>query len=240
MFSRSVKRVKTGIHGLDPLIEGGFPAGRTYLVCGEAGAGKTTFALQYIYSGALEDEPGVYLTIDEKPKHIVEDALSLGWDLEKLMDENKLLIAEISPYFEDVEKISVERIVDEIKSFLAQSGAKRLAIDPLAPLILRSEKAVDPLTAEMKVRNYIRGLIHNLDELGVTTVATSEIPTGTNRLSRYGVEEFVASGVIVLALRRSEMGFQRELYIRKMRGVNHSMNVYTFIIQGERGIVISL
>ena len=235
-----MKRVKTGILGLDPLIEGGFPAGRTYLICGEAGAGKTTFALQYIYNGVLEGEPGVYLTIDEKPKHIVEDATSLGWDLERLIDENMLLMAELSPYFADIEKVEVKKVVDEARSLLTQIGAQRLAIDPLAPLILRSEKAVDPLTAEMRIRNYIRGLVHALDDLGVTTVATSEIPTGTNKLSRYGVEEFIVSGVIVLTLRRGEMGFMRELYIRKMRGVNHGMGVYNFVIQKGRGIVISL
>jgi len=235
-----VKRVKTGILGLDPLIEGGFPAGRTYLICGEAGAGKTTFALQYIYNGVLEGEPGVYLTIDEKPKHIVEDATSLGWDLERLIDENMLLMAELSPYFADIEKVEVKKVVDEARSLLTQIGAQRLAIDPLAPLILRSEKAIDHLTAEMRIRNYIRGLVHALDDLGVTTVATSEIPTGTNKLSRYGVEEFIVSGVIVLTLRRGEMGFMRELYIRKMRGVNHGMGVYNFVIQKGRGIVISL
>jgi len=93
--------------------------------------------------------------------------------------------------------------------------------------------------AQMIVREYIRRLIFSLDELGVTTVATSEIPTGTNKLSRHGVEEFLASGVIVLGLRRINNGFIREIYVRKMRGVAHSMDVHTFTMIRGRGIVIS-
>jgi len=92
----------------------------------------------------------------------------------------------------------------------------------------------------MYIRNYLRRLFQALEELNITTIGTSEIPTGTKKLSRYGVEEFLASGIIVLRLQMVETGFRRELYIRKMRGVNHSMGVFPFIIQPRRGIIISV
>jgi len=231
-----VKRIKSGIPGLDELIEGGFPAGRTYLICGEAGAGKTTFALQFIYYGAQHGESGVFLTIDEKPEHVVEDAESLGWDLRRFIEDGKILMAEITPYFSGVGRIPHQKIIEEIKALISQIDAKRLAIDPIAPLVLEG----DSVTAQTAIRGYIRSLIHALDDMGVTTVATSEIPTGTNQLSRYGIEEFLASGVIVLSFRRGETGFKREIYIRKMRGVNHSMNIYSYVIKKGLGIVISL
>lgn len=234
------RRVRTGIEGLDYLLSGGLPEGRTYLVAGEAGTGKTIFALQYVYKGVEYEENGVYVTIDERPEHIVEDALTIGWDLEKLIDENKLMLVELTPYFASVKKINAEKIVEDLKGFIDEIKAKRLVIDPIAPLIIRSEEAIDLISAEFYVRNYIRSLIFSLDELNVTTIATSEIPTGTNKLSRYGVEEFLASGVIVLSLRRVNGTFSREIYIRKMRGVEHNMDVHTFIIQKGRGIVISL
>jgi len=233
------ERVKTGIDGLDMLIGGGFPPGRTYLIAGETGTGKTTFALQYLYRGVEYGDAGVYVTIDESPKHIIEDAASLGWDLERLIDENQLLIVEFTPLFSDAMKIDANRVVGELRSLISEVNAKRLAIDPIAPLVLRGTEVLDPLAAQMVVRNYIRRLTFALDELNITTVATSEIPTGTNQLSRYGVEEFLASGVIVLRFNRMDSGFVRELYIRKMRGVNHSLNVYNFVIQHGRGIVIS-
>ena len=236
----STNRISTGIDGLDELLEGGFIRGRTYLVAGEAGTGKTTFALQYLYNGALRhDEPGVYVTIDERPRHIIEDALAMGWDLERLMEENMLLVVEITPMFSETRRIDAERIVGELGRLVSEIGASRLSIDPIAPLVLRGKEPVDPMMAQMIVREYIRKLIFSLDELGVTTVATSEIPTGTNKLSRYGVEEFLASGVIVLRLRRINHGFIREIYVRKMRGVAHSMDVHTFTMIRGRGIVIS-
>ena len=159
-----MRRVKSGIPGLDELIEGGFPAGRTYLVCGEAGAGKTTFALQFIYYGAQHGEPGVFLTIDEKPEHVVEDAESLGWDFRKLIEDGKVLMAEITPYFSGVGRIPHQKIVEEIKALISQINAKRLAIDPIAPLVL--EGGGDSAAAQTAVRGYIRSLIHALDDMG--------------------------------------------------------------------------
>jgi len=239
-MSRNILKVKTGIEGLDILTGGGLPAGRTYLVAGESGTGKTIMSLQYVYRGAEYGDSSVYITIDESPKHIVEDAHSLGWNLEKLMDENKLLMVEFTPLFADTMKIDAEKVLDEMKGLISQIDAKRLVIDPIAPLVLRGTKALDQMAAQMVVRNYIRRLIVGLDDLNVTTLATSEIPTGTNRLSRYGVEEFLASGVIVLRLRRINNNFVRELYIHKMRGVNHSLNVCNFVIQYGNGIVIPI
>ncbi|HDD68998.1 MAG TPA: recombinase RecA, partial [Candidatus Korarchaeota archaeon] len=96
------------------------------------------------------------------------------------------------------------------------------------------------LRTQNVIRMYLKELFDSLEELNVTTIATSEIPTGTNTLSRYGVEEFLASGVIVLRLIREGTVFSRELYVRKMRGVNHSLNAYPFVIQYGRGIVISI
>ncbi len=233
-------RVKTGIEGLDSFIEGGFPKGRVYLVAGETGTGKTTFALQYLYFGVEYGDSGVYVTIDEKPERIVEDALTLGWNLEKLMDENRLLMVELSPYFSDIKKVDAFQIAENLRGYINEIEAKRLAIDPIAPLVARSDEPLTSLDAQMYVRNYLRKLFHALEELGVTTVGTSEIPTGTKKLSRYGVEEFLASGIVVLKLQMVETGFRRELYIRKMRGVNHNMGIFPFIIQPGRGIIISV
>ncbi len=234
------RKVRTGIEGLDGLIEGGFVEGRTCLVAGETGTGKTTFSLQYLLYGANEGENGVYVTIHEKPEHIIEDAMSIGWDLNKLIEENKLLFVELTPHFYNIEKIDAQQIVDILNGYINEINAKRLVIDPIAPLVTRSDEPLKYLHAQMYIRNYIRRLFYSLDDLKVTTVVTSEIPTGTNKLSRYGIEEFLASGVIVLRLQMNETGFRRELYIRKMKSVNHSMNVYSFVIQYKKGIRISV
>lgn len=237
---RSSGRVKTGIPGLDEILEGGLPPGRVYIVAGEAGTGKTIFSTQFIVNGIEMGENGILVTIDVRPEHIIEDSLAFGWDLERLMDENKLLMAELTEFFSDVRRIDPAKIADNLKGYIDEIGAERLVIDPIAPLVIGSSEPLSSVEAQMYVRNYLRKLFHSLEEIGVTTLGTSEIPTGTRMLSRYGVEEFLASGVIVLRLYRSENIFNREIYILKMRGVNHSMRVYPFIIQSGRGIIISI
>ena len=236
-------RVPTGIHGLDPLIGGGFQEGKTYLVAGGTGTGKSILCMQYLLGGIARGEPGVYVTVDEKPRHLIEDAASLNWDLEKHIDESLLKIVDISPYFLDIRvrrpdirevgEINCPGIVSELARHIREIGAKRIVLDPLAPLVTTAE-------TEQVVRDYIRGLIFSIDDtLGVTTLCSSEIPTGTKRLSRYGVEEFLVSGVIVLGFRRTGSVFNRLIYIRKMRGTPIDLSIYGYGIQRDKGIIIT-
>ena len=78
----------TGIPGLDPLLEGGFPAGKSYLVTGEPGSGKSIFCLQYLLRGLVEGEKAVFVAVDEKPADIIDQAASLGWDLSQYVEKS--------------------------------------------------------------------------------------------------------------------------------------------------------
>jgi circadian clock protein KaiC len=92
---------------------------------------------------------------------------------------------------------------------------------------------------EFAVREYIREIILFLEEkIGATTVLTCDIPSGSTRLSRFGYEEFLSSGVIVLGLRNIGGRLVRTLMVRKMRWSPADMTIYTFEIMGKRGIVI--
>jgi archaeal flagellar protein FlaH len=93
------KRIPTGIPELDLLIEGGLRAGKTYLVVGEPGTGKTVFGLQFLVSGLMEKEKGLYVAIDEKPADVIEEAASLGWDLTPFIESKEFLILDASAYF---------------------------------------------------------------------------------------------------------------------------------------------
>ncbi|MHA2602834.1 MAG: ATPase domain-containing protein, partial [Candidatus Thorarchaeota archaeon SMTZ1-83] len=88
-----IERVKTGIPGLDELIEGGFPRGDTILIAGRAGTGKSIMANQFLYKGATEyDEPGVLVTLEESPLLIKRNMMRFGMDLDALVKEKKLAI----------------------------------------------------------------------------------------------------------------------------------------------------
>ncbi len=228
--------VTTGIKGLDEIIEG-LLRGRTYLVTGETGTGKTIFSLTFLLHGAMNNEPGIYLLVDEEYEDFVKGARDFGWDLEYLIDNNLLSILTLLPDF--IERMKnkpldtiVRSIVENIAYEASRINAQRLVIDPVAPLVV-SENDVSWM------REYIRSLIINIEKrLRTTNIITSEIPTGSNSLSRFGVEEFLAAGVFVLGLEKINNKFYRTLFIRKMRWRPVNPDIYVFNIVSGQGIVI--
>lgn len=231
------ERVSTGIDGLDDLIGGGLQKGKTYLISGEAGTGKTVFCLQYTLDGLSRKENVVYLTVDERPTHLVQDAATFDWDLETPIREKRLYMIDITPEFSELRlgkfkgNVENEKIFEEIRSCVKKVDAKRVIIDPIAPMFASSEN-------QFQLREYIRQLMFSLDELGTTNVVSSIIDTGSNMISKFGVEEFFASGVIVLGMEREEMVYNRVLLVRKMRGTSIDLRVRKFNIDSKTGITL--
>ncbi len=229
----------TGIKGLDEAIGGGLLRGRTYLVTGETGTGKTLFALSFLINGIYKyGEAGVYVSVDETYEQLVRGARLFGWDLEALRDSGYLQI--VVPELDLIERIReksplavAKGLLSDIATCVKEVEATRLVIDPIAPLVTL-EKDVQVL------REFIRVLILGIErELGVTTIITTEIPTGSKAISRYGVEEFLAAGVFVMGLVQSPYGdFKRYLFIRKMRWQPVHPTVLEFEIVPRVGIVV--
>jgi circadian clock protein KaiC len=230
-------RVPTGIEGLDELLQGGLLQGKSYLISGEPGTGKTTLASQYILEGLRRGENGIYISIDEKPAHLVEDAENLGWDLRTPVDEGKLTLLDVSPYFNSVRSgksgsIDANEVIQDLAKQVRRINAKRMVVDPIAPLVAHRERLYD-------VQEYIRNLIFGIDDnLGCTTLFTSHVRPGALGLSEYGIEEFMVSGVISLRLTKPEKKYVRSLFVRKMRGTATDLSEYAFEIVPGRGIVI--
>ncbi len=230
-------RVATGIEGLDQLIGGGLLAGKVYLVSGESGTGKTVFGLQYLYYGLLRGENCIYISGDEKASHLVVDAGSLGWDFDKYVRERRLLLLDVAPYLADIrvgkkKEVDVRTVVNDLTKQVKSVNAKRIVIDPIAPLVFVPEHSAF-------VQEYVRDLILAIeDSLGCTIVITSGIITGTSKLSRYGIEEFVSEGVIVLGVEMRDGKHVRALYLRKMRSTATDIEEHVFEIVLDRGIVI--
>ncbi len=228
---------ETGIEGLDEIIGGGFIRGRTYLVAGETGTGKTLFALNYLLHGASKGEGGVYLLVDEEYDSFVEGARLFGWDLKPLIERGLLYVVTMLPdFFERMRSKPVETvvgsIVEDLREAVERVGASRLVIDPIAPLVVGEESVV-------KMRDYVRSLLINIEKkIGTTTLITSEIPTGSNQLSRFGVEEFLAAGIFVLGLRYAGSRYVRTIWVRKMRWRPAEPAIYEFEIKPGKGIVV--
>lgn len=228
--------VKTGIEGLDERI-GGLLKGRTYLVTGETGTGKTLFSLTFLIRGIEMGDPGIYLLVDEEYEDFVKGAHDFGWDLEKYIRSGQLQVLSLMPDFiERMRDKSAETvvmsIVQGIQEHARRLGARRLVIDPVAPLIVKEQDVA-------WTREYIKSLIINIEKrIGTTSIIVSEVPTGSQSLSRFGVEEFLAAGVFVLGLERAGGGFVRTLFIRKMRWRPVPPEIYTFDIVKGKGVTV--
>ncbi len=228
--------VKTGIEGLDERI-GGLLRGRSYLVTGETGTGKTLFSMTFLVRGAMMGEPGIYVLVDEDYDDFVRGAYDFGWDIESLMSQRLLSVLTLMPDF--VEKLKnkpadvvVDSIVSGILEEAARIKARRLVIDPIAPLMVNEGDVA-------WTREYIKSLIINLEKrIGTTNIIVSEIPTGSTALSRFGVEEFLAAGVFVLGLERIKNTFYRTLFIRKMRWRPVPPDIFVFDIVKGKGVVV--
>ncbi|MEA2069821.1 MAG: ATPase domain-containing protein [Asgard group archaeon] len=234
-----IARVKTEIPGLDKMLNGGLPKGRTILLSGPAGAGKTTLATQFVYKGVLNrGDPGIYVTFDESPKTVRENFASYNWRIESLEKENLLALVDgfsMRAGVASKERYSIRLEIDDLLTTLIglidELGAERVVIDSLTALALSLE-------SEIRIRREILKLSAVMSSLKCTTIVTSEMSQG-GEISRYGVEEFMAAGVIVLDIQEVNQRLLRSLYIRKMRGIEHELIRRPFRLTNEGCEVLS-
>jgi len=238
----AIERAKTGMPGLDELLGGGIPRGRTILLVGGSGTGKTIFGMQFLYNGAQMGEPGVYLTMEEKPKNIRKEMLDFGMDIPAMEKTGKLAIIDASlvrlglesdeKFTLSPESFDVNHLIQNLVMTCRNTGARRVVVDALPSLdVLLDGNA-------SKVRNAIIELNYLLQENGLTTMLLDEMPSGLGTYSRHGVEEFVVDGVIILTLESLGAQSSRTLTVRKMRSTKHSEAINSFEIVSGKGIVI--
>lgn len=215
----------TGIKGLDEITYGGFPTGRTTLICGSAGCGKTLLAMEFIVRGALEyNEPGVFLAFEETNRELTENTISLGFDLNELVKQNKIVLDHVHLERSEIEETGeydLEGLFIRINHAITSIGAKRLVLDTI-------ESLFSGFSNPMILRAELRRLFRWLKEKGVTAVITGE--RGDNTLTRQGLEEYVSDCVIVLDHRVTEQTSTRRIRIVKYRGSVHGTNEYPFLI----------
>ncbi|RHZ94665.1 circadian clock protein KaiC [Cereibacter sphaeroides] len=218
----------TGIQGFDELTLGGLPTGRPSLVCGSAGCGKTLFASTFLINGVRDHgEPGVFVTFEERPEDIVNNVASLGFELDKLIEEEKIAIEHIAVDPSEVAEIGdydLEGLFLRLELAIDTVGAKRVVLDTIESLFSAfSNPAI--------LRAEIRRLFDWLKERGLTTVITAE--RGDGALTRQGLEEYVSDCVILLEHRVENQISTRRLRIVKYRGTAHGTNEYPFLIDTD-------
>lgn len=229
-------KLATGIVGFDQIANGGLPAGRSTLLSGTAGSGKTVMALQFLLAGIRDyGENGVFVTFEEAPADLMENVRSFGWDLEGLREAKKLAVVDVTP--EPGEEIvatgpyDLSALLARIESAIRSVGARRVILDAVGALFPQ-------LTDPNIIRRELHRIAAGLRLLGVTTLVTMERTDEEGGVGRWGVEEFVADNVIVLRNRLENEKRRRTVEILKFRGATHHKGEYPFTIDSEDGVTI--
>ena len=222
-----LERAPSGVAGLDEMIEGGLPRGRITLVTGPAGSGKTTLGFQFLHHGIVaHNEPGVYVTLQDEVADLVQDMGRFGWNLQEHITDHRLALVRSPIPFEVDAPLTTDALLDKIHGAVTQINARRLVFDSLAALGLPDDDHV-------RLRRDVLRLCSLLRELGCTTLMTTET-LDNGGLTTFGVEQFVAQGVIVMHVAHTYRGIE----IRKMRGTRHDTNVHRMRMT-ERGLVVA-
>ncbi|NER36275.1 MAG: circadian clock protein KaiC [Oscillatoria sp. SIO1A7] len=225
-----VKKIRTMIEGFDDISHGGMPVGRTTLVSGTSGTGKTLFAIQFLFNGITYfEEPGVFVTFEESPTDIIKNAYSFGWDLQKLINEGRLFILDASPDPEGqdvVGNFDLSALIERIHYAIRKYKAKRVSIDSITAVFQQYD-------AVSVVRREIFRLVARLKQLGVTTIMTTERIEEYGPVARFGVEEFVSDNVVIVRNVLEGERRRRTMEILKLRGTTHMKGEYPFTMTND-------
>lgn len=222
-----VQKIRTLIEGFDDISHGGLPLGRTTLVSGTSGTGKTLLAIQFIYNGITQfNEPSIFITFEESPADIIRNALSFGWDLQRLIDDGKLFILDASPDPEGQDvagDFDLSALIERVQYAIRKYQAKRVSIDSVTAVFQQYDAAA-------VVRREIFRLAARLKQIGVTTVMTTERIEEYGPVARFGVEEFVSDNVVIVRNVLEGERRRRTIEILKLRGTSHMKGEYPFTI----------
>ncbi len=215
-------RTPTGIKGFDELIQGGLIRGETYIISGVSGAGKSIFSLEFLYRGASHfDEPGLYVTFEETMQSLLRNGNNFEWNLADLMEEKRLLIADFTlmtlgdtALTLNPEAFNLDGLYVTLETAVKELGIKRVVLDPVSVLFLQYPN-IGVIRREL---NIISSMLRKNNCTSIFVTETGNEPTN---ITRFGVEEYLANGVIVLYWEAEDDKRNRYIEVFKMRGTAH-------------------
>src|SRR4051812_27100301 len=229
--------VKTGVSGLDALLNGGLPSGNIIVVEGSSGSGKTTLGLEFIYRGAAEfDEPGIIVLFEVPPVQVIRDAAQFGWDLRELerLGKIKLIFTTRSVLQQELQQADGLLLTEA-----AHIGAKRIFIDSMPPLPAEPNGSNGHGGHNGDGREVLHTLAQGLRRENLTAMLAVEAPrVERSHLATTPIEEFIADSVVVLSVENTHRAASRSIEVIKSRGQPFQMGCHSFRIVTGRGIEI--
>jgi circadian clock protein KaiC len=221
-----LRRLKTGISKFDELLGEGIPYGSSIIVSGVSGSGKTVLGLEFVYRGARDhDEKGIYFSFEETEERLRATARGLGWELDREIDRGMVEIV-----FIPQPDILVDRDILEMQRSVEAFTAQRVVVDSMSVFLHKIE---DRRIVRDKVF-WLASILQNQNAVGFFT---NDVPAGTEQLTRFGVEETVVDGVLLLTWEAEGLERHRYIEVVKLRNTTHAMGRHSMAI-GHGGISI--
>ena len=212
---KSLDRVPSGVPGLDEIIGGGFLPGRVYLITGPPGSGKTTMGVQFLVEGARNGEKGVFVSLVEDPRVILQDMLRYNFGLLGYIKSKTITFHDLGRILLRTEyRLTWNELFNSILQIISEEGIKRAVIDSFTSM---EHLVKDPENKRWALGRFIRAL----QELETTTLITSEMLQG----ERYTDEHYLVDGVLVIHHFMRNYQMVRAMQVLKMRGVPHDSNL---------------
>ena len=184
---QELAKLPTGIVGFDQIANGGIPEGRSTLLSGTAGSGKTVMALQFLLAGVRDyGENGVFVTFEEAPADLMQNVRSFGWDLEGLVTQQQIAVVDATP----------------------EPGEEVVAAGPydLSGLLARIESAIRSVNARRVILDAIGALFPQLTDANTIRRELHRIAAGLRALENGGVRAAIIDAVVAAKTRADEMG----------------------------------
>ncbi len=233
--------IKTGISGFDELFERGIPKGKTVLIAGGPGTGKTIFCLQMLANACGNGEKCIYLSLEESEQNLIEHMKDFGWNPEAWIKKGNLSIKRLNPY--ELSR-STEALLAKAKGELV---IELESIPGMIPKGFKPDRiVVDSLTAmasaysgkEDTYRIYMQQFFRLLEKTGANSFLIEETDQMSTMLSKSGDEEFLADGVFVMYnIRQGDVRINA-IEVLKLRGAKHNKKLVPFIIESGKGIIV--
>jgi len=221
-----LERVPTGIKGLDDAMTGGFIKDSVNLVAGSPGSGKSIFAMQYLVNGAKKyNQPGVYITFEERKDKLLRYMGNFGWDLKSLVADKKIDVLEQSPA--DIKKATAKEILGLKFKIVREIKAKRVVIDSMSAFSLLFQDEFEKRTAHIQLFEMLR-------DWGVTALLTAEYDIEDHKSMPL---DFEVDSIVWLYNTKKTDVRTRALEIYKMRGSKHLQKTFPLEIS-DKGIII--
>lgn len=231
----SIEKSLTGITGFDEISRGGLPHGRTTLIVGGPGTGKTVFALETLVNGAREyGEPGIFVAFEESSQQIVTNASTFGWDLGELSRKRLFFLdARLPSTVVQAGTFDLTALLGALTAKVREMGARRIVIDGIDVLLT-------VLDDEVAERREMYRLQEWLLSTGLTAVITAKASPEERRgaADRYGFMQFMVDCLVNLEHRLADRVSTRGIQVVKYRGSSFAEGEFPLVI-GEQGIEIS-